>query len=539
MTPLSDGGEPAHDQSHSLDFHRLVLEVAGAAALRRAARLPAARRRRRGRVPGAARRRHGRLADGREPDVRDDRSAVGSHAGTEDRGGPVARLRAGARRGRARGSALRQPLHRLATSCSSTVIAAAHPDAPNPPTPPRDFHGVFETLHKFGLAWNGPRPGPEHLAFVLDRGPRLGWTDIAALPVAPQATADFERLAAARRRGGAADIGLHRRPVAVRPDAGGRRRTWRIRRRSSPMTFSRRSASGPAGRSADVTYLTGPSGFNLPAAGGDAGRAPVRRPADAPSTPIRRSGVSAEQAHAWTVAEPTFAEAQSIKQALTLSYEPDEWLTVLGAIQDELRPLRRDALLGYLLHTLGFEDSTAFYHHYLIDPDRAPCARTSRIVEAHRRRADVRAAHPVRPRAVHVRQEDAEAWQWRKNYRVWEAARKVFLFPENWIEPELRDNKSVVLQGARRRPVAGRHHLRTPRSACIREYLHKLDQVSRLEIMGMYEDTWGERRRRRSTSCTSSAARETCRTSTTTAAARIRRAGRRGSRSRWTSRATT
>jgi ATPase family associated with various cellular activities (AAA) len=29
-------------------------------------------------------------------------------------------------------------------------------------------------------------------------------------------------------------------------------------------------------------------------------------------------------------------------------------------------------------------------------------------------------------------------WQWRKNYRVWDANRKIFLYPENWIEPELR-----------------------------------------------------------------------------------------------------
>ncbi len=29
-----------------------------------------------------------------------------------------------------------------------------------------------------------------------------------------------------------------------------------------------------------------------------------------------------------------------------------------------------------------------------------------------------------------------------RRYRVWEANRKVFLYPENWLEPELRDGKS-------------------------------------------------------------------------------------------------
>src|SRR5258705_7539960 len=29
-----------------------------------------------------------------------------------------------------------------------------------------------------------------------------------------------------------------------------------------------------------------------------------------------------------------------------------------------------------------------------------------------------------------------------KRYRVWEANRKIFLWPENWLEPEFRDDKT-------------------------------------------------------------------------------------------------
>ena len=36
-----------------------------------------------------------------------------------------------------------------------------------------------------------------------------------------------------------------------------------------------------------------------------------------------------------------------------------------------------------------------------------------------------------------LRKMDGE-WDWQKRYRVWEANRKIFLYPENWIEPELR-----------------------------------------------------------------------------------------------------
>lgn len=35
-------------------------------------------------------------------------------------------------------------------------------------------------------------------------------------------------------------------------------------------------------------------------------------------------------------------------------------------------------------------------------------------------------------------------WEWHRNYRVWEANRRVFLYPENYLEPELRDDKTPL-----------------------------------------------------------------------------------------------
>jgi hypothetical protein len=42
-------------------------------------------------------------------------------------------------------------------------------------------------------------------------------------------------------------------------------------------------------------------------------------------------------------------------------------------------------------------------------------------------------AKPGKPR----RKKEAE-WEWLKNYRVWDANREIFAYPENWIEPKLR-----------------------------------------------------------------------------------------------------
>ena len=33
----------------------------------------------------------------------------------------------------------------------------------------------------------------------------------------------------------------------------------------------------------------------------------------------------------------------------------------------------------------------------------------------------------------------SDRWEWMKRYRIWDADRRIFLYPENWLEPEPRD----------------------------------------------------------------------------------------------------
>jgi hypothetical protein len=40
-------------------------------------------------------------------------------------------------------------------------------------------------------------------------------------------------------------------------------------------------------------------------------------------------------------------------------------------------------------------------------------------------------------------------WHWLKRYRAWRASRKQFLYPENYLEPELRDDKTPVVPPAK------------------------------------------------------------------------------------------
>ena len=77
-------------------------------------------------------------------------------------------------------------------------------------------------------------------------------------------------------------------------------------------------------------------------------------------------------------------------------------------------------------------------------------------------------------------------WEsWRKWYRVWEANRKVFLYPENWIEPELRDDKSIFFQELEAELLEGEITADKVEDS-MKSYLVKLDDVARLEPVGNY-----------------------------------------------------
>ncbi|MGL1608702.1 neuraminidase-like domain-containing protein, partial [Vibrio parahaemolyticus] len=41
---------------------------------------------------------------------------------------------------------------------------------------------------------------------------------------------------------------------------------------------------------------------------------------------------------------------------------------------------------------------------------------------------------------VRLTQAFQQMWSWMSKYRVWQANREVFLYPENWLDPDLRDD---------------------------------------------------------------------------------------------------
>lgn len=245
-----------------------------------------------------------------------------------------------------------------------------------------------------------------------------------------------------------------------------------------------------AWNSDEIEFLVGPNGLNL-AAVDDFKNVDKLRSLRTCISLSKRLGVSCERLFEWSSSAPNMAIANEIVAAAKAKYSPAQWLVVAKPINDTLREAQKAALLSFILaseksHDLGLTDSNKLFEHFLIDVEMSACGKTSRIkqtissVQLFIQRCLMNMENGVSPSAI-----DADHWEWMKNYRVWEANRKIFLYPENWIEPELRDDKSPFFKQLETELLQNDLTLETAEQALI-HYLEKLDEVSHLEICGHY-----------------------------------------------------
>jgi len=177
------------------------------------------------------------------------------------------------------------------------------------------------------------------------------------------------------------------------------------------------------------------------------------------------------------------AEVQALRQAAIGASDDRRWSDTEDEVADQIRHRRRDATVEYLVQKLQLRDANDLYGYYLIDPSMGPCMMTSRIVQAISsvqlfvQRCLLRLEPDAPPSSI-----DREQWSWMKNYRVWEANRKVLLYPENWIEPELRDDKTPffdeLISSLQQGDATG-----DKAELAVQTFLEKLTDFSRMEIV--------------------------------------------------------
>jgi hypothetical protein len=162
----------------------------------------------------------------------------------------------------------------------------------------------------------------------------------------------------------------------------------------------------------------------------------------------------------------------------------------MQSVSDAVRNARRDALVAYILHhdtpSPEIETPDQLYEHFLVDVQMDACMQTSRIrlalsaVQLFVQRCLLNLEPRVSPSSI-----KPDHWTWMRRYRVWEANRKVFLYPENWLEPELRDGKSPFFRDLESELLKADITQDLAELAYL-HYLRKLDDVAHLEIAGAF-----------------------------------------------------
>lgn len=185
--------------------------------------------------------------------------------------------------------------------------------------------------------------------------------------------------------------------------------------------------------------------------------------------------------------EDQAAIARDLRNVTKARYEPEAWQRVAQPIFDVLRRRQRDALVAYVMEKKKFDRVEQLFEYFLIDPGMEPVVQTSRIqlaiasVQLFVQRCLLNLEKGVHPRAI----VNARHWDWMKRYRVWEANRKLFLYPENWLEPEFRDDKSNLFSEMEATLLQGEVSDELADNAFF-TYLKGLEKLARLDVVSCY-----------------------------------------------------
>lgn len=186
--------------------------------------------------------------------------------------------------------------------------------------------------------------------------------------------------------------------------------------------------------------------------------------------------------------------AESIRNSMRAKYLQSDWEQVVKPLKDELRNNQKNALIAYLLQRpelilWGVTDSNGLFEYFLIDVEMDACMETSRIKQA------ISSVQLFVQRCMLGLEEmhsgiasdvlDRDRWEWMQRYRVWEANRKVFLYPENWIESNLRDDKSPFFKELESELLQKDINNQNVTDA-LKSYLYKVDEAANMEVVGLF-----------------------------------------------------
>jgi hypothetical protein len=145
--------------------------------------------------------------------------------------------------------------------------------------------------------------------------------------------------------------------------------------------------------------------------------------------------------------------AQSTLGLVNARFKDAEFDKLYAALTSQLNLAKRDALVGFTIwhlhHDFSFINQPSdLYQYLLIDVEMsdcdmiAPMAEAIAAVQLYMQRARMMLEDGVTDLS-HIRD---IWWEWMSSYRVWEANRKIFLYPENYLDPSLRSTATPLFR---------------------------------------------------------------------------------------------
>jgi len=200
-------------------------------------------------------------------------------------------------------------------------------------------------------------------------------------------------------------------------------------------------------------------------------------------------------------------QSQLFQNAIRSTFDSKEIAeTNIQDYKNQLSSNKRDALCNYVLFNaelrakdFGFEDREDLYRYFLLDVSMGDCFTLPRIVAAtnslqvYINRCLLGFEQSKDEKViVSLDVDEKQEWEWRKNYRVWEANRKIFLFPENYVAPEIRDNKSPEFKELEDELLQQKLNAEVVENA-YKKYIQQIMILAELKIAGAYHDTENNR----------------------------------------------
>lgn len=171
----------------------------------------------------------------------------------------------------------------------------------------------------------------------------------------------------------------------------------------------------------------------------------------------------------------------------------DNWNSLFSQLDGEVQEKKRTAMVGAAIAYMASREETAWigntrdlYEYLLIDVEMSGVAQISYIKEALNavQLYLLRCRERLETGIVHL---DIPTvwWEWMMNYRVWEANRKIFLYPENYIDPAYRNSKTQLFKELEN-TLKQNEITKDTTEAAFKKYLDSFAELAKLKYVDAY-----------------------------------------------------